>query len=280
MKNQKLYFIIGGSGRLGRALTKAYCAEAIIVLPRSVYCDWITAEQRHGVINYFRQYQNYDITIFITSGLLDPMLPLETLLSVNYWLPKNVIEGTVSFKVRTITFGTVMEALMPTGNNYITSKVKFSKNLEALDLSSNCDRHLHIQIHTLFGIGIPNSFMFLGQILKALQKDKPFVMTSGSQLREYHHIEDDVKAIRLLEQSGYTGIVDLSHGRPVSLLEIANFIFEEFDSQHLLKVGILPSTESENFTKTYKALNILDSVQFRDTLPSIASYIKSLVTKS
>ena len=121
MKNQKLYFIIGGSGRLGRALTKAYCAEAIIVLPRSVYCDWITAEQRHGVINYFRQYQNYDITIFITSGLLDPMLPLETLLSVNYWLPKNVIEGTVSFKVRTITFGTVMEALMPTGNNYITS---------------------------------------------------------------------------------------------------------------------------------------------------------------
>lgn len=280
MRNQKLYFIIGGSGRLGSALTKAYCSEAIIVLPRSVYCDWIIAEQSYCVKNYFKKYQNYDITIFITSGLLDPTLPLEKLLSVNYWLPKNVIEGTSLYKARTITFGTVMESLMPTVNNYITSKVKFLKSLEALDLSNNCDRYLHIQIHTLYGIGRPNSFMFLGQILKALQNDKPFTMTSGLQLREYHHIEDDVKAIRLLEQSGCKGILDLSHGKPVSLLKVANYIFEGFGSQHLLKVGILPSTESENFTKTYKALNIFESVQFRETLPSILSYIKPLVDKS
>ena len=278
MKNQKLYFIIGGSGRLGGALAKAYCAEAVIILPRSVYCDWVRAEQRHSVTSYFNQFQDYDITIFITSGLLDPKLSFEKLLSVNYWLPRNIIEGTRFFKVRTITFGTVMEALMPAANNYIISKVKFSQKLEELDPFKN--RHLHIQIHTLYGVGVPSTFMFLGQILDALKKNKPFVMTSGSQLREYHHIDDDIKAIRLFEQAGYTGTVDISHGKPVSLLEIANYIFEEFGAQHLLQVGILPSTKSENFTKTYKARDALGPVQFRDTLPSVASYVRTLVAKN
>ena len=64
-------------------------------------------------------------------------IALVKLLSVNYWLPRNIIEGTRFFKVRTITFGTVMEALMPAANNYIISKVKFSQKLEELDPFKN-----------------------------------------------------------------------------------------------------------------------------------------------
>jgi nucleoside-diphosphate-sugar epimerase len=276
MKVKKLYFIIGGSGRLGRALADEYCAEKIIVLPRLVYSGWVLSEQGQSVLDYFQQYKNYDITIFITSGLLDPRLSLEKLLSVNYWLPKNVIDGTQSYPTRVITFGSVMETLMPRGNNYLASKSKFSEHFETFDFLNN--RNLHIQIHTLYGVGAPSPFMFLGQILDALQQNKPFVMTSGSQLREYHHIDDEVKAIRVFEESGHTGIVDLSHGRPVNLLEMANAIFKEFGAQGILETGVLPDSASENFNKVFEVNNILRWAKFRDTLPSITSYLKSMVT--
>ena len=276
MKVKKLYFIIGGTGRLGRALADEYYAEKIIVLPRSVYGDWVLPEQGQNVSDYFQQYKNYDITIFITSGLLDPSLSLEKLLSVNYWLPRNVIDGVQSFPSRVITFGSVMETLMRRGNNYIASKSKFSENLEAYGSLNN--QNLHIQIHTLYGAGAPSPFMFLGQILDALQHNKSFVMTSGSQLREYHHIDDEVKAIRIIEESGQTGIVDLSHGMPVSLLEMANYIFNEFGVRGLLEVGGLPDAPSENFNKIYEVHNVLRSAKFRDTLPGIISYLKPMVT--
>ena len=36
----------------------------------------------------------------------------------------------------------------------------------------------------------PHPFMFAGQMLDALEKEKPFKMSGGAQLREYHHVED------------------------------------------------------------------------------------------
>ena len=67
--------------------------------------------------------------------------------------------------------------------------------------------------------------MFLGQILSALKNDEAFKMTSGCQLREYHHFLDDAEAIRTISGLKITGVVNLSHGKPVSLKDIAQASF-------------------------------------------------------
>jgi hypothetical protein len=128
--------------------------------------------------------------------LLDPKLPEELLLGVNYCLPQNIIKGTTKLGAKVITFGTVMELIRTTKNPYIKSKITLSDYVEELSTKSN--KALHIQMHTLYGAGQPNSFMFLGQILDAILNNKPFHMTSGRQLREYHHIVDEAKVVKYM----------------------------------------------------------------------------------
>ena len=125
----------------------------------------------------------------MTSGLLDPNRNYEDLLRINYHLPKNIIDGVRYLGMRVVTFGTVLERSLRPKNNYVTSKLALSNYIEALDATYQTTSHL--QLHTLFGKGQPNRFMFLGQILSALKKNKPFFMISERQLREYHHYDDE-----------------------------------------------------------------------------------------
>ena len=48
---------------------------------------------------------------------------------------------------------------------------------------------MHLHLHTLYG-GRPQAHMFLGQMIRALERGAEFAMSSGEQLREYHHVHD------------------------------------------------------------------------------------------
>ena len=141
-------------------------------------------------------------------------------------------------------------------------------------LTSRDSTTLHIQLHTLYGLGEPSPFMFLGQILSALRNNVAFKMTSGCQLREYHHFLDDAEVIQKICGSEITGVVDLSHEKPISLKDIAQQVFLAFDKNNLLKIGSLPEPPEENYDKIFKPKKINDA-SFRDTLPAIVNYLKT-----
>ena len=75
--------------------------------------------------------------------------------------------------------------------------------------------------------------MFLGGIYHALKNNLPFPMTSGEQLREYHHILDEVNAIDFLVQEENDEVINLSHGDPVRLCDLAMNIFIVFERASL-----------------------------------------------
>jgi nucleoside-diphosphate-sugar epimerase len=264
-------YLIGARGRLGRAIAAEYAGIEIMALERRIYREWTQPGAADKVARYFDAPANEGATIFVASGLLDPGLSSEALMQVNYRLPRNVIDGATKSGIEVVTFGTVMEALLTSKNAYIQSKAALGEYVGSVACAT-CPV-IHAQIHTLYGFGEPSPFMFLGQMLSAIRGNMPFKMTSGRQLREYHHLADEAKAIRLLAEHGMPGISNLSHGKPVQLKDIAQSVFQTLGREDLLHVGALPEPQEENYEQVLKPVKILRRVEFRDTLPAIVQYM-------
>ena len=269
------YFILGSTGRLGSEIYRTYFSRGIISIPRKVYRTWTDPHNVNAIKEYFKKLINKNnAVLFIASGLLDPSKTQLELNRVNYLLPKNIIEATQGLNIRIITFGTIMEKYRVT-NSYIDSKKKFLDYIDKLNYPAK--RLTHIRLHTLYGIGKPSEFMFLGGIYHALKNNLPFPMTSGEQLREYHHILDEVNAIDfLVQEENDAKVINLSHGDPVRLCDLAMNIFHCFQKEHLLKVGEFENLENEVFKieRNREAL-LLPNIQFRDSFSAINIYLKS-----
>ena len=265
-------YLIGARGRLGQAIVNEYADSEIFSLDRSVYEGWSRTGVADLVSRYFDRHSNENATVFVASGLLDSRLSQDELLSVNYHLPKNLIDGAAKLGIKVITFGTVMEGLLKLKNPYIQSKCALRDYVNVVVAQGWPATHL--QIHTLFGLGLPSPFMFLGQMLSAIRVNQPFKMTSGRQLREYHHLTDEAKAIRQIANSACPGTLNLSHGKPLSLNTIAESVFQALGKSDLLHIGTLPEPPDENYEKILKPTEIVQQTTFRDSLPAIIQYMQ------
>ncbi len=269
-----MIFIVGGRGRLGQALLQQYNPGEVVRVERAVYEHWGTSDSTADITAYFEQRARPGAVVYICSGLLDPKLASDELYNVNFRLPRNIIQAVSPMGIRAVTFGTAMEETL-TANPYVLSKLALSRFVDGIqDARAPA---LHIRIHTLYGGGEPSPFMFLGLVLNALRFEKPFDMTMGRQLREYHHVADDAAAIRLLVDHSVKGIVALSHGQPITLKDLAETIFGLFGKDQLLRLGALPEPEQENFTQFFLRPTLLEGVVFRETLAGVSEYMKALV---
>jgi nucleoside-diphosphate-sugar epimerase len=270
-------FVIGGRGRLGQAIAREYPAADALCLDRAVYEGWWEAGAQDKVARFFAPWAGSSSTVFVTSGLLDPKLAPAEHQKVNYELPRNVIAGAASLGLKVVTFGTVMESLLAQHNPYIQSKAALGRHVA--DLAMAGQPVTHVRVHTLFGVGAPSPFMFLGQILTALGQRTPFNMTLGKQLREYHHVDDEARAIRALDAAEVRGVFDLSHGDPVSLRELATTVFAAFGAADLLHVGALPEPLEENYSTVFARHPLLGPQAYRPALPAIVDYLKACVVQ-
>ena len=269
-----MIFIIGGRGRLGQALREQYRSDEVVCVDRAVYQQWGGSDSLSDISAYFQHNARSGAVVFICSGLLDPTLANETLHDVNFRLPRNIIQAVSPMGIRAVTFGTAMEEMLTT-NPYVQSKLALSRFVA--EMSGELTPALHIRIHTLYGAGEPSPFMFLGLVMEALRNDKPFAMTMGRQLREYHHVSDDAAAIRTLVEHANSGVMDLSHGQPVTLRSLAEGGFESAGKAHLLRLGVVPEPEQENFKRVFSRSSVLEGVMFRDSVTGVVEYIKTLM---
>jgi len=267
-------FVLGARGRLGRAISLSLPAESVMAPVRSVYAEWWRDGAADLVSCFLEDWASSEGTVYVAAGLIDPSRPSEEHQQVNYLLARNVIEGATKLGFRVVTFGTVMEKVVGDilTNPYFASKLKLGNFVE--DFSANPELVLHVRIHTLFGGGLPDGFMFLGQMLHSLVNHSEFKMSPGMQLREYHHLDDEVVAIGRLLESGATGTIALSHGAPVTLKDMASYIFEAFKSPDLLRVGALPGPANDNYGVLFERPPALDGMAFRETLPALVDYLR------
>ncbi|QHG63825.1 NAD-dependent epimerase/dehydratase family protein [Pseudomonas putida] len=269
-----MMYVIGSRGRLGQAICNRYAPADVVQLERGAYAGWCAADARAHIEAYFAPRVQPGDVVFVCSGLLDPALGREALEAVNLDLPRNLIEALVPMGVQVVTFGTVMEEIL-TANPYVDSKRRLGDYVaEQHRLGAPVT---HVRIHTLYGGGEPSPFMFLGLIAKALRSDARFAMTSGRQLREYHHVDDDAAAIYQLVDKRVHGVLALSHGRPVTLAALAQSVFAAADKPDLLGLGELADPPQENFEHIFSQPQVLADCIFRDTLAGVNDYMKALV---
>ena len=137
------------------------------------------------------------------------------------------------------------------------------------------DNWLHLQLHTIYGGGSPTPFMFTGLIFNALKKNKHFAMTSGQQLREYHHIDDEIAAIFAISQTLDKGCFDITEGHSIKLCDLATGIFKHFNRLDLLGIGEISSPLTETYSPALKRQPLLKDAVFRDVFPAITDWLES-----
>ena len=269
--------IIGGRGRLGQALARAWPAGEALCLERALYEGWAQDGAEQEVARALAPWAGGASTVFVACGLLDPALAPAAHQQVNFDLPRNVIAGAASLGLKVVTFGTVMESLLARHNPYIDSKAALGRHVAGLATAGMAVAH--VRVHTLFGGGAPSPFMFLGQILNALRQRTPFNMTLGKQLREYHHVDDEARAIRALDAAGVSGVFDLSHGEPVSLRALADSVFSAFDAADLLRLGALAEPLEENYSTVFARHPLLAPQAYRPALPAIVDFLTACLAQ-
>jgi nucleoside-diphosphate-sugar epimerase len=266
--------ILGCRGRLGTAITASFEPGQMIALDRLDYSEWWRSDSEDAIARFLEKRAKDGGSVYIAAGIIDPGAARDDHQRINFLLARNVASAAAMAGLRTVTFGTVMEKVANNkANSYYESKIMLGD--WAAEAAVRGVPILHVRLHTLYGGVTPDRFMFLGQIFQALSRGESFNMTSGEQLREYHHIDDEVLAVRILAGSDLAGTADLSHGAPVRLRDLAKFIFEAFGASELLSIGALTAPSSDNYSTIFERLPLLKTVPFRDTLPSVVNYLRS-----
>jgi nucleoside-diphosphate-sugar epimerase len=272
--------LVGRRGNLSLSIQKHFADEEILVIGSEIASDWC---EEDGLVRIGRDTKRLGIDptmIVNAAGLVNPRTNSMQLRNVNYILPRNLQLYSRDQNIKLVTFGTILENFIDVAysNNYLSSKREFFEHLQKWPVEDA--NFLHLQIHTWYGVPKPHPHMFLSQLLYSIMYKGDFAMTSGEQVREYHHIDDDMGALRFLLDSQTNGIVQLSHGESMSLKEMAALILENYSMKDLLQIGKLETPVNEKFNYTYKRNTLLSSISFRDSVSGITDYFDELLGKN
>lgn len=193
------------------------------------------------------------IDVVVASGLISPERGESALLEANLKIPQRIADSLKNPGSRILTIGTIQERFEEAcqKNPYLHSKLILGKWMKQNWNGEGDGKCLHVRLHTVYSEK-PKPHMFLGQIARALKENTPFEMSAGSQLREYHHVDDVAGAIaKLLMTEWHTPVVELSSGDPVKLSDLAQRVFNHFKKPELLKIGVKQIQQGENLNQIF-----------------------------
>jgi nucleoside-diphosphate-sugar epimerase len=135
----------------------------------------------------------------------------------------------------------------------------------------------HFQLHTLYSEDLPKPHMFLGQMLDAIRANETFRMSSGNQLRQFHHTSDVVKAvISSMPSVEGNSINQVAGGDSIRLIDLAIRVFSEIGAFENLEVGALSDQENEVYDRSYSNLESLIMSEFRNPLVEIPKLVSNV----
>jgi hypothetical protein len=191
---------------------------------------------------------------------------------VQEWLASRHQQG---LHLQYATFGSAFETIeeFADWDNYHKSKRQLFLEWKKQSGSDPQFWH-HFQIHTLYGGQRIHPSMFSGMMEMALRSQCEFRMSDGMQLREYHHVEDIAHAVhaRLQNPEKCGSPCALNSGEPVMLRELAQYVFNHFGKEELLKVGALPKPEMEVYENHFERTP--DLTRYRDPRRGMVDWLR------
>jgi len=264
--------ILGASGEIGSFLANEKAIQTSRIFDKSEVYEWII-----GGESFIRQElekcalaDSTSIDIFYCVGDTNPAGSEESLDTLNFQLPKSILKATTDLPFRLITFGSVHENSQ-ISNPYMNSKRKFRDFL--FEQATSCNWN-HFQLHTLYSENLPKPYMFLGQMLEAIKSDCKFRMSSGSQLRQFHHTFDVVQAVvSSLPKIEKNSVTNVTGTASIHLVDLATRVFSQIGALENLEVGVLEDLVNEIYISLYSVPEFLLLHDFRDSLVEIPKLV-------
>jgi hypothetical protein len=243
--------ILGHSGNLGSEFLKFYGASnEAIPIDRRMTKSWILEGSISEIRCHLAQIRKNTekLNLFICTGTIDPKDESGVYL-VNDLFPRKIVTACEELDVSVITFGTVQEG-WDLNNHYINSKRQFSEWLE-----QKKPTHVYnFKLHTLYGGYRTDNNLFLSQIVRSIKSGSKFRMSSGFQIREYHLQSQVTEYVNYFLRSGALDFPKhISHGKPITLRNLAEYIFDRFSLDQLLEFDDSINIRDDNFSKVYDA---------------------------
>lgn len=269
--------VVGATGLLGSTLLRSLGENACIAIPRQNTVKWLNFsvnEIRQDLLKLTNTDSTAYIDLFYALGNTNPKTDPRTLSELNFLLPEKILNASVGLPIRVITFGSIHE-LSSISNPYMESKRKLANLLTATSHGYN---HIHFLLHTLYSGTKPHSHMLLGQMLHSIQFRRELKMSSGLQLRQYHHVEDVVKImLARLSTDMHSRNYQVNGPETIRIRDLAIRIYNEFNELPLLKLNSLPTDEQDVFDASYKISEVDDEPCFRPSIDGVLSEFKNLL---
>lgn len=263
--------IVGATSNLAMAIQDA-SLEKILTVSRKTYQTWSGKDGSERIRKFFEERDEKLSNVYVTTGITDPLLTKDVIQTINVDLPVQIAKVASQFGIRTYTFGTVAETFAGSPNVYVASKIELSNEILK---NGNFDGFArHIRLHTLFGGKNLKRHMFLGQIITSILHNKEFNMSSGNQIREYHHIDDVAKIILHLNHSDILENTHISHGKPLRLIDLATRIFHEYGDIKNLRIGKVPIRDAENFDFRFSPYPLEATSSIRCSIEEVEKYVE------
>ena len=263
--------VLGENSRLTKSLVNI-SKTPLIVVKKEIYENWFDDSMLILYLNNIG-FSNND-SIIITKSIIDPNYDFNQVNKWNFLFQKKIIQTLERYSIKTNVFltGSIFEKTL-VRNNYLDSKRNLTNYILTNEFTSVTP--LVIRLHTLYGIGIPPSNMFLGQIFTSLKNKTKFNMSDGNQVRQYHHY-NEVSSFLLnivLGSKLNVKIIDFTGNEWVKLKDLANSIYNYFNCLELLNIGSLKKPQNE-IIKTENQFISNGDFQFENPLISINKYLE------
>jgi nucleoside-diphosphate-sugar epimerase len=267
--------LLGGSGLIGRGLRRNFDGSTLHSLQRVDYQHWWDESRIPQIRDFLSQFidDSRRLRIYIACGVLSPREDPGLIQKVNELIPINIARALEETNSQIVTFGTIHESF-EMHNEYIDSKRRLAQWLQS---NYKTENFLHLRLHTLYDNDLPKKFMFLGALYDCISRGQNLQMSSGRQLREFHHVDDDIQALEILEMAGSKGFVDLNHGSTVSLFELATDVSKSFLNSGKIDVGFFPDPLKENYKISFEKVFLDKALHFREANTSIVEIFKELL---
>ncbi len=265
-------FILGATGNLGRSLTDQFeFSTEIIEIPSVLYRSWWKQGSNLEIKDFF----NYEASkstrtlVIFAHGVVQKEFS-ELLFNSNFLIPKNVLQSLEDWNMASVTVGSIHEKF-DIKNPYLDSKRILVEWFSSNQIHSN----YHFRLHTLYGGHRMDNQMLIPQIVDSLRNECDFVLKDGSQIREYHHIEDVSKNIWEQLARREPGIIEISSGQSLLLADLTREVFQSLKKLELLTV--LPFNFPSLETQHRYSFTSQNCTYRRDSVSGVVRWIKNFL---
>lgn len=270
--------IIGGNSFLSTAIGKACESQpkvSILVLGRSKPRNYSYNEYQEIDLEAQRidasKLIDCDFIIYCVGAGIQSRLKegIDKIYLLNHVRPMELCNSLrmLDFKGVVVSFGSVFEigetnhknkfseeevmtSISPSPNDYVVSKRLFSRFVNSYKKSF---KHWHFIIPTIYGQG-EDSNRLIPYTIHSIQQSKTLHFTSGSQVRQYLHVDDAVNALfHAINKALPSGIYNLESTDILSVKEVVSTIFSQLNQP--IPNGCFGSTSRSDEKMLYLALD-------------------------